>query len=208
MNIPVRHISDTAETVTPGIISESVVDAELGEIEPEPQEIDADKPLLLVIDDNEDIRHMIRELLRDDYVMIFAANGKDGLRLAAKYVPDLIICDVMMPLMNGLECCRRIKEEVSTSHIPVLLLTACSMDEQRAQGYDSGADGYVAKPFNSSVLKSRCHNLIDNRRRIKDLWSANPIGGMSDRPRPALPPTRLRPPTAILTTNSMPAFSR
>lgn len=198
VNIPVRHISDTAETVTPGIISESVVDAELGEIEPEPQEIDADKPLLLVIDDNEDIRHMIRELLSDDYVMIFAANGKDGLRLAAKYVPDLIICDVMMPLMDGLECCRRIKEEVSTSHIPVLLLTACSMDEQRAQGYDSGADGYVAKPFNSSVLKSRCRNLIDNRRRIKDLWSANPIGGMSDRPRPALPPDKAAAPNGDL----------
>ncbi|MDE7237181.1 MAG: response regulator, partial [Paramuribaculum sp.] len=186
VSIPVIHISDTAEAVTPGVISESVVDAELGEIEPEPQEIDAGKPLLLVIDDNEDIRHMIRELLCDEYVMIFAANGKDGLRLAAKYVPDLIICDVMMPVMDGLECCRRIKEEVSTSHIPVLMLTACSMDEQRAQGYDSGADGYVAKPFNSLVLKARCRNLIDNRRRIKELWSANQIGSVSDRPRPAL----------------------
>lgn len=186
VSIPVRHISETAEAVIPGVISESVVDAELGEIEPDPQEIDAGKPLLLVIDDNEDIRHMIRELLCDEYVMIFSANGKDGLRFAAKYVPDLIICDVMMPVMDGLECCRRIKEEVSTSHIPVLMLTACSMDEQRAQGYDSGADGYVAKPFNSSVLKARCRNLIDNRRRIKELWSANQIGSVSDRPRPAL----------------------
>lgn len=94
--------------------------------------------------------------------------------MAAKYVPDLIVCDVMMPVMDGLECCRHIKEEVSTSHIPVLMLTACSMDEQRVQGYDSGADGYLSKPFNSSVLKSRCASLIMNRKRIRDLWLARP----------------------------------
>lgn len=74
--------------------------------------------------------------------------------------------------MDGLECCRHIKNEVSTSHIPVLMLTACSMDEQRVQGYDSGADGYLSKPFNSNVLKSRCSSLILNRKRIKDLWNS------------------------------------
>ena len=94
--------------------------------------------------------------------------------MAARYVPDLIICDVMMPVMDGLECCRYIKGEVSTSHIPVLMLTACSMDEQRVQGYDSGADGYLSKPFNSSVLKSRCSSLIANRKRIKDLCLSRP----------------------------------
>lgn len=97
------------------------------------------------------------------------------MRIAAKYVPDLIICDVMMPVMDGLECCRHIKNEVSTSHIPVLMLTACSMDEQRVQGYDSGADGYLSKPFNSNVLKSRCSSLILNRKRIKDLWNSQPV---------------------------------
>lgn len=97
------------------------------------------------------------------------------MKLAAKYVPDLIICDVMMPVMDGLECCRRIKKELSTSHIPVLLLTACSMDEQRAQGYDSGADGYLSKPFNSSVLKARCSSLIANRKRIKELWLSSSV---------------------------------
>ena len=76
----------------------------------------------------------------------------------------------MMPVMDGLECCRRIKEEPVTSHIPVLMLTACSMDEQRVQGYDNGADGYLSKPFSSAVLKSRSASLIENRRKIKDLW--------------------------------------
>ena len=79
----------------------------------------------------------------------------------------------MMPVMDGLECCRRIKSEVSTSHIPVLMLTACSMDEQRIQGYDSGADGYLSKPFNADVLRSRCASLIANRKRIKVLWQGD-----------------------------------
>ena len=76
-----------------------------------------------------------------------------------------------MPVMVGLECCLLIKNEVLTSHIPVLMLTACSMDEQRVQGYNSGADGYVSKPFNAEVLCSRCESLIANRKRIKELWS-------------------------------------
>lgn len=171
VTIPVRHIAENAEPVSAKTITAGDVNVELGKIEYSNHVHDNAKPLLLIIDDNEDIRKMVGELLGDDYSVIFASNGKEGIHLAAKYVPDLIVCDVMMPVMDGLECCRMLKEELSTSHIPVLLLTACSMDEQRAQGYESGADGYVAKPFNTAVLKSRCKNLIENRRRIKDLWS-------------------------------------
>lgn len=76
----------------------------------------------------------------------------------------------MMPGIDGLECCRRLKAEVSTSHIPVMMLTACSMDEQQAQGYDSGADGYLSKPFNHSVLMAGCASLINNRKLIRQLW--------------------------------------
>lgn len=170
VTIPVTH-SDAVEAahVNPEIISPAAVESELGDVESEDRPFDPNKPLLLVIDDNEDMRRMIGELLGDDYSMIFAANGRDGVRLAARHVPDLIICDVMMPLMDGLEFCRIVKSEVSTSHIPVLMLTACSMDEQRAMGYESGADGYVAKPFNTAVLKARCKSLIENRKRIRDV---------------------------------------
>lgn len=171
VTLPVRHVADTCVEPASKSITCNDVDVELGEIELDRGNIDSDKPLLLVVDDNEDIRKMLGELLSDEYTVIFAPNGQEGIRLAAKYVPDLIVCDVMMPVMDGLECCRKIKEEVSTSHIPILLLTACSMDEQRAQGYESGADGYVAKPFNTAVLKSRCRNLIENRKRIKNLWA-------------------------------------
>lgn len=171
--LPVRHVSDNAESNISRLITDSEVNAELGDIELETVNEGDDKPLLLIIDDNADIRKMIRELLSADYRIIEAANGKDGIRLASKYVPDLIICDVMMPVMDGLECCRRIKDEITTSHIPVLMLTACSMDEQRIQGYESGADGYLSKPFNSKMLSMRCENLIENRKRIKNLLGDN-----------------------------------
>jgi signal transduction histidine kinase/CheY-like chemotaxis protein/AraC-like DNA-binding protein len=133
---------------------------------------DETKPLVLIIDDNKDIQKLVGELLNADYNIITASNGRAGLRMAAKYVPDLIICDVMMPVMDGMECCRCLKNEITTSHIPVLMLTACNMDEQRVQGYDSGADGYLSKPFKSEVLKSRCSSLIINRKRIKKLWQS------------------------------------
>ena len=173
VRLPVRHVETTAVSDVGCTITDNDVDAELAEIDLETVEVGNDKPLLLIIDDNADIRKMVRELLSDGYGIIETPNGKEGIRLASKYVPDLIICDVMMPIMDGLECCRRIKHEVSTSHIPVLMLTACSMDEQRMQGYQSGADGYLSKPFNSKMLKMRCENLVENRKRIKNVLSAS-----------------------------------
>ena len=166
--LPVRHVAETVADAAKRI-EESEVTAELSSVETE-LVFENDKPVLLVIDDNRDIQQLIRQLLGTDYNIITAGNGKDGVRMAAKYTPDLVVCDVMMPVMDGLECCRRIKSEVSTSHIPVLILTACSMDEQRIQGYDSGADAYLSKPFNADVLRSRCASLIANRKRIKVLW--------------------------------------
>ncbi len=171
VSLPIRHVAKSGDGAElQRAISDSEIAAELVDVEIDTTKGDAELPLLLVIDDNDDIRSMIRELLCGDYRIIEAANGKEGVRLATKYVPDLIICDVMMPIMDGMECCKLIKEEVSTSHIPVLMLTACSMDEQRIQGYESGADGYLAKPFNSKMLVMRCRNLIDNRKRIKEIW--------------------------------------
>lgn len=172
VELPVTHVADEAAETAPCGITEGDVMAELDEVEVPVESSDDSRPLLLVIDDNADILKLVTTILGDEYRTITASNGKEGLRMAAKYTPDLIICDVMMPVMDGLECCRMIKSEVSTSHIPVLMLTACSRDEQRVQGYDSGADGYVSKPFNNAVLKSRCRSLIDNRMRVKQLWAS------------------------------------
>lgn len=184
VQIPVTHVAETASE--PGkLIEKSDVETELDNSSAEPI-FDSSRPILLVIDDNKDIQQLITTILNEEYNIISASNGKEGVRMAAKYVPDLIICDVMMPVMDGLECCRRIKNEVSTSHIPVVMLTACSMDEQRVQGYDSGADGYMSKPFNSTVLRSRCASLIENRKRIRELWKSpapKSIGDKTDTPK-------------------------
>lgn len=136
-------------------------------------EFSESKALILVIDDNPDIRHLLSGLLGAEYNIISAPDGRAGLRLALKYVPDLVICDIMMPVMDGLEFCSSVKEERSTSHIPVLMLTACKLDEQRMQSYDSGADGFISKPFNTNLLISRVHNLLLNRKRIKNVLLDN-----------------------------------
>lgn len=127
----------------------------------------ADKEMVLVIDDNQDVRDYVKMLLQDKYVVVEAVNGLEGVKQAMKYVPDVVVCDVMMPVMDGIECCKRLKSELQTSHIPVLMLTAYAMDEQRIQGYDSGADSYLTKPFNAKLLLARIRNLIDNRKRLK-----------------------------------------
>ena len=136
-------------------------------------EMSADSPTVLVIDDNADIRSYVKSLLAGEYRVLDAADGRGGIRLAMKYVPDVIVSDVMMPGMDGVECCRRLKGELQTCHIPVILLTACSLDEQRIQGYDGGADSYISKPFNSQLLLSRVRNLIANRRQLKQFFGDN-----------------------------------
>ncbi len=131
---------------------------------------DSSKPSVLIIDDNADIRSYVHGLLHSDYTVIEAADGSEGIRKAMKYVPDLIISDVMMPGIDGIECCRRLKSELQTCHIPVILLTVCSLDEQRIQGYDGGADSYISKPFSSQLLLARVRNLIDSHRRLKQFF--------------------------------------
>ena len=126
-----------------------------------------DKPSVLIIDDNADIRAYTIVLLGSEYDVIEASDGKEGLKRAVQEVPDVIVCDVMMPGMDGLECCKRLKEENLTCHIPVVLLTAKTLDEHREEGYTYGADAYLTKPFNGNVLKARIKNLIANRKLMK-----------------------------------------
>ena len=97
--------------------------------------------------------------------------------MAMKYVPDVVVCDAMMPVMDGMECCRRLKSELQTSHIPVLMLTAYAMDEYELQGYENGADAYMAKPFNARILLARVRNLLDNRRRLQKSLASHQVPG-------------------------------
>lgn len=186
--IPVKHIAQ--KEPTPGkLIGEDAVFQELEDIEIPEMAAGEHSGCILVIDDNADMRALVGSLFDEQFTILDARDGQQGVKLATKYIPDLIICDMMMPVMDGLECCRRIKEDVSTSHIPILMLTACSLDEQRIQGYKCGADAYISKPFNTSVLKARCEALIINRKRIKDAFSTEPIIIGSEM-KPATPPQR------------------
>ena len=123
---------------------------------------------ILVVDDNEDIRTYLRVLLSDHYYVIEASDGQNGLRLAKESVPDLIVSDVMMPVMDGLTFCSKIKEDEVTSHIPVILLTARSEESQRIEGYEHGADAYITKPFSDHLLLVRISNLLQARRQKKN----------------------------------------
>lgn len=128
------------------------------------------RPTVLVIDDNTDIRQYERTLLQDEYIVLEAANGKEGLAVALKEVPDLVICDVMMPVMDGLELTEQLKTNTATSHIPVIMLTAKNLEEHRAEGYEHGADSYITKPFHSKVLLARIENLLRQRQLLKNLY--------------------------------------
>ena len=131
------------------------------------------KPLVLLVDDNTDVRQYLKMLLQTDYEIIEAVDGQQGLLSAMKRVPELIISDVMMDVMDGFELCKQLKENITTSHIPVMLLTACAQDEQRAIGFESGADAYIPKPFNEELLKIRVRKIIENREKVKEFFQKN-----------------------------------
>jgi signal transduction histidine kinase/DNA-binding response OmpR family regulator len=165
VTIPIKHVN--TDVYVGKEIDATTVNTELTPIEAPEVDADDDRLCVLAIDDNADIRAYIRTMLGDTYRVIEATDGVQGIKMASKYVPDLIICDVMMPNMDGMECVRRLKAEINTSHIPVLMLTACSLDEQKIQGYESGVDAYLSKPFSAGVFMARCKALIENRKRIK-----------------------------------------
>ena len=135
------------------------------------QPYQTDKPEVLIIDDNIDIRTYLRSVLSEKYNVSEVADGKVGLELARKIVPDIVLSDIMMPVMDGLAFCQQLKTDKAISHIPVILLTARSLDEQRAEGYEHGADAYLSKPFSLRLLFSRIDNLIQSRKKLSKLFS-------------------------------------
>ncbi|HEY8933581.1 MAG TPA: response regulator, partial [Cyclobacteriaceae bacterium] len=126
------------------------------------------KPVLLIIEDNKELRVHLKNELRSQFKVREAVNGADGFEKITKYFPDIIISDIMMPEMDGFELCRRIKKDIETCHIPIVLLTARSLETDRIEGYQTGADEYLPKPFNIYVLKARLKNLLESRQRLKE----------------------------------------
>ena len=126
---------------------------------------------LLIADDHPEIRNYLKGLFADDYEVLEAKNGEEALKIATEQLPDIIISDVMMPVMDGIELCKRVKSQVSTSHIPVILLTARTSAVYELNGFDTGADDYIKKPFNPLIVKSRTNNLIENRNKLRDYFT-------------------------------------
>ena len=124
------------------------------------------KPILLVVEDNEEIQNYIAESFSDSFEVITGNNGEKGKQQALNRIPDIIVSDIMMPVMDGITLCRQLKEDVRTSHIPVILLTAKDSLQDKEEGYEVGADSYLTKPFSASLLRSRINNLLDSRKKL------------------------------------------
>lgn len=177
IHIPVRQKGEVTNQPTEKI-EQLVEPSSVQEVPNQARHIDeliqpyqTDKPEVLIIDDNIDIRTYLRSVLSEKYNVSEAADGKAGLELARKIVPDIVLSDIMMPVMDGLAFCQQLKTDKAISHIPVILLTARSLDEQRAEGYEHGADAYLSKPFSLRLLFSRIDNLIQSRKKLSKLFS-------------------------------------
>ncbi|MGQ9642496.1 MAG: hybrid sensor histidine kinase/response regulator transcription factor [Ignavibacterium sp.] len=150
-------------------ISESIIKS--NEVEDANTDDDSGKFTLMIVEDSEDVRYYLSSLLKNQYKLIIAENGLDAINKSLEQLPDLIISDIMMPEMDGLEFCQRIKNDWRTSHIPVILLTARTTIEDKVEGLETGADDYLYKPFNSSELYARIKNLISQRIKLKEKFS-------------------------------------
>ncbi len=130
------------------------------------------RPVVLVVEDNMDIREYIETSLAPKFQVLTAANGKEGYDKAIGAIPDIIVSDIMMPVMNGMEMLKLVKGDMRTSHIPIILLTAKDTIQDKEEGYDFGADSYLTKPFSAKLLISRINNIIESRKLLASIISA------------------------------------
>lgn len=140
------------------------------EITAESEDTSGSRPVIFIAEDNDDLRFYLKENLRKKYVIHEAADGDSAFRKILKVIPDLIISDIMMPGIDGVELCRRIKSEKTTRHIPLILLTAKYSEQNQIEGIEAGADDYITKPFNFQILQSKIDNFIKTTRSIKSLF--------------------------------------
>ncbi len=171
--IPTPLVSDTEpEPITLNLEPDAVLSRQSAITTPQSA---IQSPLVLIIEDNADVRAYIRSYLEPQYRMLDAVDGADGVEQAKQNIPDLIICDVMMPKMDGNEVCKRLKQDEKTSHVPIILLTAKAGQENKIEGLETGADDYLTKPFDAKELLVRVKNLIDLRRKLREKFSVGKV---------------------------------
>jgi len=189
VRLPVSLISFNKEEIIefplPGDVVEPVDKADLHEDDMQEQEVTGSiedsyipgRPILLIVEDKRDLRNYITQSLGSGFLFHDALNGRDGLEKAVKHIPDLIISDIMMPEMDGIEMCKRLKTDQATSHIPIIILTARGDMDSKVEGLETGADDYLVKPFDAKELKARVRNLIEQRRKLRELYRKEMILG-------------------------------
>ncbi|MEJ5263459.1 MAG: two-component regulator propeller domain-containing protein [Ignavibacterium sp.] len=163
-----KDVAASSETIKE---EKKVLSSEISESVKSIKDENGKKPTILIVEDSEDVRLYLSTLLKNEYEILEAENGIKGLETAAQNSPDLIISDVMMPSMDGIEFCKRIKTNWETSHIPVILLTAKVSQESKLEGLETGADEYLIKPFESRELFIRIKNLLEQRKRLKEKFA-------------------------------------
>lgn len=127
-------------------------------------------PKILLVEDNDDFRNFMADRLHDNYIILKAADGEEGLAIALKEIPDMIVSDVMMPKMDGVTMSKSLKADIRTSHIPIILLTAKTGEESKLEGLLAGVDDYITKPFNLEILRVKIHNIIEGRKTIQSMF--------------------------------------
>jgi len=132
---------------------------------------DKKNPAILLVEDEADVRTFIREYFEINYQICEATNGIEGLEMAIRNNPEIIISDLIMPLMDGVEMCQKLKKDIRTSHIPIIMLTARSSIESKIEGLETGADAYIEKPFSLDLLEVQISNLLENRKKLRDKFS-------------------------------------
>lgn len=164
--------------------AQSSHEAEIDELIPRPKNHEmksyaTNKDIILIVEDNPDVREFIKSSLGDEFTYDEAENGKDGIKKALEVIPDLIISDVMMPILDGNEMTRQLKSDNKTSHIPIILLTAKSGLDNKLEGLETGADDYLTKPFESKELLIRIKNLILLRKKLQGLYSSQSLSSIT-----------------------------
>ena len=165
-----HHFTSEQLSVEPssGLISEGQEDNQVTVNKPM---FHKNQKIILLVDDNQEILDVLKDKFESDYKILTALNGKEGVEKAKEFIPNLIISDIMMPEMDGTELCTELKNDISTSHIPIILLTAKGTDEDEIKGLDTGADDYISKPFKVSILQARVRTIIDNRIKLFNYFS-------------------------------------
>ncbi len=181
VNLPIHRNAfseaaiDTSEAISNKHVLPSVETPLKSETTETETKLDEDAPILLIVEDHKEIRDFVRDSFKDHYQVVEAIHGEDGIAKAIECIPDVIISDIMMPKVSGLELCKTLKTDERTSHIPIILLTAKAEEQSQYEGLELGADDYILKPFKTKWLQTRVNNLVASRKQLQQRYSQEVI---------------------------------